>query len=128
MKKIITGVYVNAESHTALPYSVKGELEEYYKLLGVSCIDIVSRKIGGKYYDIICDDEALLKENPICSMIDKSGNPMLFGNLFICSHNEEGEEISLDSGDISRILHQLKRVIAVTKDSMKIENFLEGSY
>lgn len=29
MKKMVTGVYVNAESHTALPYSVKGELENF---------------------------------------------------------------------------------------------------
>ena len=32
-------------------------LKEYYKLIGCDIIDIVQRKIAGKYYEIICDDE-----------------------------------------------------------------------
>lgn len=33
------------------------ELDDYYKWIGCENIDITSRKIGGRIYDIICDDE-----------------------------------------------------------------------
>lgn len=76
-------------------------LEEYYKLLNCSCIDIVTRNImNTKYktntYDIICDDEALLKEGSIPSAFDlRSMKIGLVGNLLICNYDEEGNEKSL---------------------------------
>lgn len=36
-------------------------LKDYYRLIDCDVIDIVKRCIGGKYYNIICDDEGLLK-------------------------------------------------------------------
>lgn len=38
-----------------------GGLQEWYRLIKCDLIDIVSRKIGGRYYDIIVDDEGLFK-------------------------------------------------------------------
>lgn len=124
----VTGIYVNAEKHSAAPISIESKLDAYYELLDVSCIDIVSRKIGGKYYDIICDDEALLKANPICSMIDSDGKPMLFGNLFICSHDGEGNEISLSPDDIPRILRKMQPVLVVKDNQFNYQFILGGTY
>lgn len=39
----------------------EGGLDEWYRLLRCDLIDIVSRQIGGRYFDIICDDEGLLR-------------------------------------------------------------------
>ena len=100
----ITGVYVNAKTGKAEPRTIEANLDEYYKLLDVSTIDIVTRKIGETYYDIICDDEALLKNRPIISMIDSKCNPMLFGNLFIVKHDGRGELKSLTKADVNNVL------------------------
>ena len=124
---MITGIYVNAENYTAAPITVESSLESYYKLLDVDFIDIVSRKIGGKYYDIICDDEALLKADPICSMMEEK-TPMLFGNLFICLHDGKGAEISLEQKDITRILRQMKPVLVSRKGKLEYRFILRGEY
>ena len=50
-------------------------LKDYYRLIDCSTIDIVKRRSAGKYYEIICDDEGLLKENPKISAIDDMGQP-----------------------------------------------------
>ena len=38
-------------------------LENIYKILDVETIDVAVRKIGNFTYDIICDDEGLLKDS-----------------------------------------------------------------
>ncbi len=76
-------------------------LKDYYRLIDCSTIDIVKRKIAGKYYEIICDDEGLLKENPKISAIDDMGQPMLVGNLIIAGEaNEDGNLTDLLDTDI----------------------------
>lgn len=124
MKKL-TGVYVNAENNSATPTTINHNLDAMYTLLDVSTIDIVSRKIGGKYYDIICDDEALLKDGlPLPSMVDSGFNIMLFGNLFVVSHDEEGNEVSLTQEDVSRILKAYKSFLT----PIGVRNCLVGGY
>ena len=49
-------------------------LEDYYKYIGCSVIDIVRRKIGDLAVEIICDDEALLYDMPKVSAVDIGGN------------------------------------------------------
>lgn len=78
---------------------IKNDLDTYYKMIQCNCIDIVERKIGGKVFDIVLDDEGLLKENPIPSMIEKNGRIMLVGNLLICHHDNNGNLTSLDKED-----------------------------
>ena len=67
----------------------ENDLESFYKILDCSTIDIVQRMINGKAFDIVCDDEALLKYDPTPSAVRKDGKVMLFGNLFICNHYKE---------------------------------------
>lgn len=122
MKKI-TGVYVNADEHSATTREIEASLDSYYRLLDVDCIDIVTRQIGGKYFDIICDDEALLKADPEPTMIDGSCNVLLCGNLFICSH--KGAELaSITKADVKRILGSIRAVL--TRNGVK--EFVVGDY
>lgn len=37
-------------------------LSELYKLIGCDLIDIAQVEVGGKYFDVYCNDEFLLKE------------------------------------------------------------------
>lgn len=83
-------------------------LEDYYKLMEVDIIDIVTREIGGKFYDVICDDEGLLKENPIPTMFDDEKQPMIFGNIIIAGLADgEGNMTDLTDEDIVRICGSL---------------------
>ena len=85
----------------------EGGLDEWYRLLRCDLIDIVYREIGGKYYDIIADDEGLIKPRAKVTAIDKKGDFMLVGNLVICNYDGEGGEASLTEEDIQRIKEQL---------------------
>lgn len=88
---------------TAVEIGDENRLEQYYDLLKCSLIDITSRKIGGKYYDIIVDDEGLFAEKPVVSALDPEGQPALVGNLLICNYDGDGGETSLTDEDIARI-------------------------
>lgn len=88
---------------------VKGELEEYYEKIGCTCIDITMRKIGGKLFDIVCDDEGLLKQSKI-SAIDDLGRPMLVGNLMFFHSDGWGELTGLTDGDIRHLLNHIKHL------------------
>ena len=79
-------------------------LKEYYKLLDCDIIDIVQRKIAGKYYEIICDDEGLLVDAPILSAAWKTTKkPALFGNLLIAGEAIDGELTSITAEDAKAI-------------------------
>lgn len=58
-------------------------LEDYYKYIGCSVIDIVRRQIGDITVEIVCDDEATFVEHPKVSAIDVIGEPCLCGNLLV---------------------------------------------
>jgi hypothetical protein len=83
---------------------IENELDTFYEIIGCRCIDIPRRKVGGKYFDIIVDDEGLLKSNPICTGVDaKSMDCMLFGTLIFTNTDDEGNTVSLSDEDISLI-------------------------
>ena len=84
-------------------------LEDYYRMIGCDCIDIVTRKIGRKVYDIIVDDEGLLKSDPIISAIDDFGRVMLVGSMIICGlADAEGELTDLSDNDIRYIKKRIQ--------------------
>lgn len=105
------------------------ELRDFYKMLECSVIAITDRKIGDKSYNIVCDDEGLLKEKRIptfCS-VNKEGlvNEFIVGNIFIC--NNEGDELTdLTDEDIEEILcHQTG---FLTQNFQRIAPVIQGSY
>jgi len=103
------------------------ELEDYYRLMEVDIIDIVARKINGKYYDIICDDEGLLKEQPIPTVFDTEKQPMLFGNIIIAGlADEEGNMTDLTDEDIVRITNSLGIVRLI--DGRKFACVMDAKY
>lgn len=106
----ITGVLVDLEKGVACKATIDKSLEGYYKALNCELIDIVSRSIGGQGFDIICDDEALLKANPRLSACNKRREPMLCGNLFVVNYDGKGDVCSLRQGQIEHVLRHTLRV------------------
>ena len=106
-------LYVNPYTRTVSTEYVENDLEAYYKLLNCSCITITSMNIRGKYFDIICDDEALLKDEPRLSMVDLRGRPALFGCLLVCLHDREGNTVGITDDDVKRIKSDLVTLIGV---------------
>lgn len=96
-----------------------GRLKDWYRLIGCELIDIVSFELEGHIYDAIFDDEGLFAKDFKVTAIDKSGNPVLLGNIVICRCDENGCEISLSNKDINRICRHLVRVVPETGKDIK---------
>lgn len=103
MDSPITGVLVDVCNNTIQKKTLDGTLQGFYSALNCDCIDITTRSINGRVFDFVCDDEALLKPHPRVSAIDSKHDPMLVGNLFICSSDEEGASVSIDDEDVDHI-------------------------
>lgn len=83
-------------------------LEDYYRYIGCSTIDIVRRQIGDLVVEIVCDDEATFVDYPKVSAIDKEGYPCLFGNLLIASSRIiDGNLTPLTEGEIEYLKHHI---------------------
>ena len=107
----IRGYYINPVTGEHGERIVEDNLNSYYNLLDCNMIDIVSRKIGArtrKYYEIVCDDEGLLRSDARISAINDMGGTMLVGSLFITgSVSAEGELTSLTDADVAKIKKNL---------------------
>ena len=110
MTNTITGVLLDAYEKRADRAEIPDELSAYYRALDCSCIDIVSRRIGGKRFDIVCDDEGLFKEDCRISALDRDWQPMLCGSLFICKHNSNGELARLTDEEITHVLRYVRKI------------------
>lgn len=110
-------VYLNVEQK-ALPkvIDVEDNLKVFYELIGCQYIDIVRRKIGDKYFVVICDDEGLFKENPIISAVDTKFEPMFVGNLIISNADDDGNLIDLSEKDIKQILRHTKTYFTLNNE------------
>ena len=84
-------LFLDMENDEVRIVTVNG-LQDYYRLIGCDCIDITNREIRGKRFDIICDDNGLLKAEPQVSAVNGRGEAMLVGNLIICGETSLAEE------------------------------------
>ena len=105
------------------------ELDDYYRLIGCRCIDIVSRIIGDVKVEIVLDDEGALVDNPKVSAIDIDGTPMLCGNLLVASGRvtEDGELTELTRAEIDEIMDNIATITtSVYKEPYPV--FVEMDY
>ena len=115
MNKELYGVLVDVKNNIVEPKNILDNLDSYYKELNCSTIDIVERRIGNnhKYFNIICDDEGLLTDNPKISAISSNMQPMLYGNLFIVGDvDENGNLLSLTEKEAKYILKHMTYVFS----------------
>jgi len=108
MKAIYLNVYENKESEII---EFKDDLDTFYKLIQCSTIDIVQRKLGNKYYNIICDDEGALIDSPKISAVNNLGDAMLVGNLIIVGDaNEDGDLLGIEDNEAKNLLQYFQKV------------------
>lgn len=112
--KQITGFLVDTEAdHGDLKTVIKAvtidkTLESYYKTLHCDLIEIPTYKFGGKSFDVICDEEGLIKGGqPVVSAIDAAGRPALVGSILVVNTNCR----SLTEADIERLDKCVRQVI-----------------
>ena len=106
----IKGVLIDVLNEKVEVVEIEKSLQSYYKILNCDCIDIVSRKIGGKEFDIICDDEGLLKDPQKISAIDVRWQPMLVGNLFIVKFDGVEDITSLSDDEVQHVLKNCRKI------------------
>lgn len=100
--------------------TIEDKLEVFYREIGCDCIDIVSRRFGGRLFDVICDDEALLKgaEDWPTSLWTEKGlegeriKEGLFGTLLLCHSDQEGNLTSATPEDLLKVQSSYIRVVA----------------
>lgn len=80
----------------------KHKLQEFYKYLNCDVIDIVEVEIDGHFYDIIADDEALLK-SPKIPTVFVNEDLIIFGSCAFCRSDCNGNTIGITESDCNRI-------------------------
>lgn len=110
-KKMITGYVIDPANGTAYKKTIPDDLEAYYDLLDCKTIEIVSRAIGAgrhpKTFEIVCDEEGLFVEKPVVTAVNKQGEMMFVGALFVCRYGGDGELESLTDDDIDYLRSQI---------------------
>lgn len=101
----VTGYLIDVDKETAGAVTIDNTLEAMYRVMNCKWVEIAYRRIGSKkrFFDIYCDEEGLLKDDPKISAIDPLGNGMLVGNLLILNHDAAGNTISLTQDEIDYV-------------------------
>lgn len=106
----IKGVLIDVKNENCEAVEIGKSLNEYYRVLDCTTIDIVARRIGGRDFEIICDDEGLYSSDPQISAIDNLGQPQLVGNLFIVKFDGADDVTSLNDEEIEFIKSKVVRM------------------
>lgn len=122
----IKGVLIDTVKGTAEVVEIDKSLDEYYKVLNCRCIDIVQRCIGGKAFDIICDDEAALVDSPLPSAASPLGEVMLYGNLFVVKFDGEEDVESLTDEDVAHIFDNLLKLHVLMDGASHVHTVLDN--
>lgn len=114
------GFLVDVENDTAKVVEIgeRDHLGQFYRLIGCDCIDITVRKVGGKPYNIVLDDEGLLVADPIFSAIDGAMHAMLAGNLILFGMGEDYDLTDLTDKDVENIRENVYEVLDFDRMSM----------
>ena len=86
----------------------KGEtLESVREIIGCQLVDVMAFSYKGVEYDVWFDEEFLLQERPVATLILGNLKPgefvLLCGNLIFARHDEEGGTVGLRRKDITNL-------------------------
>lgn len=101
--------YIDVVNQEFKAVVMEDKLQNYYNALHCDCIDITQIEVEGVEFDVICDDEGLLKEN-ITPSIYINDDYMIFGNVLLC-HSENGELTTILPWEISMLKQNLALAI-----------------
>ena len=119
----IKGILITPNQKETKPRVYEAEIDsykDYYPLLECDTFDIQSRRFKDKWLDIYCDDEGLFKEinRPSILTFNKNGQlvEQIVGNVFIVSHDDEGNTISLTDEEVEAVLSAVKVMVGFESD------------
>lgn len=121
----IKAYYINPKTDTACECDIVDSLDVFYDMLDCGTIDIVNRGFSNskKRFDIICDDEGLLKDDLYVSAVDTRGSAMLVGALLVVGQaDDEGDLTSLSNSDIEFLKSRTMRL--ATRNHRQAYNML----
>ena len=125
MERIVRGFLVDVEKGEAKVVVFEDKLENIYNLLNVELIDVTVRKIGRFTYDVVCDDEGLLKPN-VPSAYDSKGEPCLVGSLLLVNHDDEGNFSDLTDEQILELKSKVRGAMVVENMQARVLQVLTG--
>ena len=79
--------------------SLDNVLHDLYKILNCDLVTCVEIEVGGKFFDVWADDEALLKDKPVPNLY-VDDELIFFGSVAFAKTDEDGELVGLDSDEI----------------------------
>lgn len=106
MKTLLLDVF----NETVEDIEIEDELQAFYDRLDCSYIDIVKRKIGRKWFNVMCDDEGLFRSPQKISAVDNYGKAMFVGNLMFFHDDGEGNLVGLSDDDIAYIKRRITKI------------------
>ena len=107
--RMIRGFLLDVQNGIAEERTVVDSLDSYYKMLNCSCIGINRRVIGCEQYEIICDEEGTLKDDPKPSACNKAYRMMFVGSIFVTGLNDDdGNLTSLTDSDVKQIAQHVE--------------------
>ena len=94
---------LEVNDHTISPHvryiAPDNVLHDLYKILNCELVTCVEIQVGGKFFDVWSDDEALLKDKPVPNLY-VDDELIFFGSVAFAKTDEDGELIGLNSDDI----------------------------
>ena len=112
---------IDVKNMRAQAVDVMDGLQGYYRLLDCYSIDIQTRKVCGKSFDFICNDEALMvqgaRTSAVTTNLEGGLEPMFFGSLLVTGvADENGRQTSLTETDVNLLKRRLIR--GITKEGV----------
>ncbi len=121
------GFLIDTRKGTAGAVEFEREDGSYNRLIGCDMLQFQERSVGGKYFDLITDEEALNSDNPVISAFNSKRECMQVGNILVLGLPEEGSgtSTSLTAEDVKLI--EAHTLGAFLKDGRSIR-ILECEY
>ena len=119
-------IFLDVENNECKIVDIVDDLNVYYNMLNCRIVEMPERRIGpfNRYFNTICDEEGLLKEDPKPSAVDDNGKPVLFGNLLITNVNDDGDVCGLSVEDCEYIVQFIQPSVIMNKKTKAISSRL----
>jgi hypothetical protein len=118
----VKGYKIDIDNACAYTVEVDG-LRDYYREIGCDVIDIVVVEIDGAHYNVVIDDEGLLRDDPRPS-VACGGVGRLYGNAIVLGMDEETCDLAtLTDADVTRIFSRLANV-ATSDENFGVRTWL----
>lgn len=97
---MIKGIHIGKTGYEVL--EIDGSLESLYQVCKCDLIDVAYVSVKGKQFDIVCDDEGLLKDDIFCKVYSVKYGALIVGDVFVCTH-KDSDFASLSDSEIELV-------------------------